>query len=193
MKKLLLAGVFAVISVSSFAQFNFDLGIKAGVNISGISFDVEDYSAESVTKTHFGAFARIGGKRVFVQPEFYFSGKGGDFASDIMGTAASFDYKTMDIPFLLGYKLINGKSIDLHVLAGPVFSNITSKNVNGNNILDKSFYEESYYGIQYGLGIDIFFLTFSARMENGLGEFYKQPEASVKNQNLMFSVGFRFL
>jgi hypothetical protein len=192
MRKLLLVIIFAVLTVSSFAQFTFDLGVKGGVNFSKISFDVEDYSAESVTKTHFGAFARLGGERVFVQPEFYFSGKGGDVSSDIMETAASFDYKTMDIPVLLGFKLINGKSFDLHVLGGPVFSNITSQDVKGDNLADKSFYENNYYGIQYGLSIDVLFLTLDARMENGLSDFYKQSETSGKNQNFMISVGFRF-
>jgi hypothetical protein len=192
MRKLLLVIIFAVLTVSSFAQFTFDLGVKGGVNFSKISFDVEDYSAESVTKTHFGAFARLGGESVFVQPEFYFSGKGGDVSSDIMETAASFDYKTMDIPVLLGFKLINGKSFDLHVLGGPVFSNITSQDVKGDNLADKSFYENNYYGIQYGLSIDVLFLTLDARMENGLSDFYKQSETSGKNQNFMISVGFRF-
>lgn len=192
MRKLLLVIIFAVLTVSSFAQFTFDLGVKGGVNFSKISFDVEDYSAESVTKTHFGAFARLGGERVFVQPEFYFSGKGGDVSSDIMETAASFDYKTMDIPVLLGFRLINGKSFDLHVLGGPVFSNITSQDVKGDNLADKSFYENNYYGIQYGLSIDVLFLTLDARMENGLSDFYKQSETSGKNQNFMISVGFRF-
>ncbi|GAB1452830.1 hypothetical protein MASR2M47_28860 [Draconibacterium sp.] len=192
MKKLFLIGILAMITSSSFAQFTFDLGVKGGVNFSKISFDVEDYSAESVTKTHFGAFARLGGERVYIQPEFYFSGKGGDVTSDIMETAASFDYKTFDIPVLLGIKLIDGKSVDLNILGGPVFSNITSKDIAGDNLADKSFYENNYYGIQYGLSIDVLFLTFDARMENGLGDFYKQADVSGKNQNFMISVGFRF-
>jgi hypothetical protein len=192
MKKLFLIGILAMITSSLFAQFTFDLGVKGGVNFSKISFDVEDYSAESVTKTHFGAFARLGGERVYIQPEFYFSGKGGDVTSDIMETAASFDYKTFDIPVLLGIKLIDGKSVDLNILGGPVFSNITSKDIAGDNLADKSFYENNYYGIQYGLSIDVLFLTFDARMENGLGDFYKQADVSGKNQNFMISVGFRF-
>jgi hypothetical protein len=193
MKKLLLFIVYLAITGSLAAQVTFDLGVKGGLNFSKISFDVDDYSAQSVTKTHFGGFARIGGQRLFVQPEFYFSGKGGDVTSDIKETAASFDYRTIDIPVLLGYKLIDGKTVDLHILAGPVFSNITSEDVEGDNLVNKSFYEDNYYGIQYGLGVDVLFLTFEARMENGLGDFYKQSESSGKNQNFMISVGFRFL
>ena len=193
MRKLLLSLLLITITASLSAQFKFDLGVKGGVNFSKLSFNMDDYSAESVTKSHFGAFGRVGWNRIFIQPEFYFSGKGGDITSDFMSTITSFYYKTMDIPVLLGYSLIKGEKFDLHVVAGPVFSNITSEDVKGDNLLNKSFYEDNYVGIQYGLGIDIFFLTFDARMENGLDEFYKQPGFSVKNQTFMLSVGFKFL
>jgi len=194
MKKLLLSVFLLVLTISLFAQMKFDLGIKGGVNFSKISFDPDDYSAESVTKSHFGAFARVGWSRIFIQPEFYFSGKGGDVTSDVLSTMTSFDYTSMDIPVLLGFRLIKGKAFDLHVVAGPVFSNISSEEVTGDNLANQSFYEDNYMGIQYGLGFDVFFLSFDARMENGLGEFYTNPEgATGKNQTFMLSVGFKFL
>ncbi len=192
MKKLLLTAIIIATSVSLFAQLNFEIGIKAGVNFSKSSFDIDDYSAESVTKSHFGGFARVGFSRVFLQPEFYFSGKGGDVTSDISSTAASFDFRTFDVPVLFGYSLINGENFDFHVVAGPVFSNITSESVKGDNLLNKSFYEDCYYGVQYGAGMDIFFLTIDARLEQGIENFYTQPQNSVKNQNIMISVGLKF-
>ena len=191
MKKLLLSAIFIALTVSLFAQVKFDLGIKGGVNFSKISLDAEDYSAESVTKTHLGAFGRIGWDRIFIQPEIYFSGKGGDIRSDIIGTMTSFDFKTMDIPVLLGFSIIKGKPFDLHIVAGPVFSSITSEDIKDGNLFNKSFYEDNYLGVQYGLGIDVLFLTFDARMENGLGKFYSQPGKNGKNQTFMLSVGFK--
>jgi hypothetical protein len=193
MKKLMSCIILLVLSVSLFAQVKFDLGIKAGVNFSKISLDANDYSAESVTKSHFGAFARVGWSRIFIQPEFYFSGKGGDVTSDVMSTMTSFDYKTMDIPVLIGFRVIKGKAIDLHIVAGPVFSNISSEEVIGGNFVNKSFYENNYFGIQYGLGFDVLFLSFDARMENGLGEFYSQEGVNGTNQTFMLSVGFKIL
>jgi hypothetical protein len=191
MKKLVLSTLFLVLTLSLFAQVKFDLGVKGGVNFSKISLDAEDYSAESVTKSHFGAFGRIGWDRIFIQPELYFSGKGGDISSDIMGTMTSFDYKTMDIPVLLGFRIIKGKPFDLHIVAGPVFSSITSQDLKGDNLFNKSFYEDNYFGIQYGLGIDVLFLTFDARMENGLGDFYSQAGKGGQNQTFMLSVGLK--
>lgn len=193
MKKTLLTGLFLILTVALFAQAKFDLGLKGGVNFSKVSFDIDDYSAESITKSHFGAFGRIGFGRIFVQPEVYFTGKGGDVTSDFVSTAASFNYKSVDIPVLLGLRIIKGKTVGLHVVAGPVFSNITSKEITGGEDIDKSFYKNHYTGIQYGVGVDILFITVDARMENGLGEFYSGPLASGKNNTFMLSVGFKIL
>ena len=193
MKKSLLSFFFLILTVSLFAQVKFDLGIKGGVNFSKISFDDKDYSAESVTKSHFGAFGRIGWNRIFIQPEIYFSGKGGD-VTKVMSTMTSFNYRSMDIPVLLGLSVIKGKIFDLHVVGGPVFSSISSEEITEDNMFDKKFYKDNYFGIQYGLGIDVLFLTFDARMENGLGELYSDPTvAAGKNQTFMLSVGFKFL
>jgi hypothetical protein len=193
MKKLLFSMFLLLLTVSLFAQVKFDLGIKAGVNFSKISLDVEDYSAESVTKTHFGAFGRIGWNRVFIQPEVYFSGKGGDISSGILSTVTSFDYNTVDIPVLLGFRVIKGKVFDVHLVAGPVFNIITSEDISSDEVFNKSFYEDNYAGIQYGLGVDVLFMTLHARMENGLGDFYSQAGKSGKNQTFMLSVGLKFL
>jgi hypothetical protein len=193
MKRLLLFVLFFVLSASLFAQLKFDLGLKGGVNFSKVSFNADDYSAESVTKSHFGAFCRVGWSRIFIQPEFYFSGKGGDVTSDIMSTMTSFDYQSMDIPVLLGFRIIKGKAFDLHIVAGPVFSNITTENIKGSDAVNKSFYEDHYYGIQYGLGFDVLFLSLDARMENGLGEFYSQQGYNGTNQTFMLSLGFKIM
>ncbi|TNF45450.1 MAG: PorT family protein [Bacteroidetes bacterium] len=193
MRKEIFVFVFTVLTFSLSAQLKFDLGLKGGVNFSKISFDVDDYTAESVTKTHFGAFGRIGWDRVFIQPELYFSGKGGSVDSDLLTTVNNFNFNTFDIPLLLGLRAIKGKVFDFQLVAGPVFSNITSSEVSSDEIFDSTFYSNHYFGFQYGIGIDVLFLTLHARMENGLGDFYSQAEKSGKNNTFMVSLGFKFL
>ena len=47
--------------------------------------------------------------------------------------------------------------------------------------------------VQYGLGIDVLFLTFDARVEHG-SKFYDDPDVvSGKSTTFMFSVGFKIL
>jgi hypothetical protein len=193
MKRIYLTTLFLWISILGFGQFKFDLGIKGGVNFSKVSLDLDDYSAESITKSHFGAFGRLGFGRIFIQPEVYFTGKGGDVTSSLGSTVASFNFKSVDVPVLLGLRLIKGKLVGLHLTGGPVFSNITSKDIEGFEGADKSFYKNHYMGIQYGLGLDIWKITLDARMENGLGEFYKHTAGTGKNNTFMISAGFKFL
>ncbi len=191
MKKLLLSVVYLAITISLSAQANFCLGVKGGVNFSKISFDKEDYSSEYITKTHLGAFLRLGCNRVFIQPEVYYSGKGGEI-TDAQQTLTSFDYNSVDVPLLLGIKLINGNNFNMHIVGGPVFSGILTKDVSGGSMSHKSFYDDYFYGYQYGLGIDFLFLTLDARMENGVSELYSDPTIDGKNQTFMLSLGLKF-
>jgi hypothetical protein len=193
MKRLIVLAFAIVLLTSVVAQPKLDLGIKGGVNFSKISLNMDDYSSESVTKSHIGVFGRVGWDRVFIQPELYFSGKGGDVTSDISSTMASFNYKTFDVPVLLGFRLIKGKLLDFHVIGGPVFNSITKDDVSGGADFDDSFYKDRYTSIQYGVGVDVLFITVDARMENGLGEFYTQEGKSAKNNAFMLSVGFKIL
>ena len=193
MKRLLIIIIAMGLTISVAAQPKLDLGLKGGVNFSKLSFDMDDYSAESVTKSHFGAFARVGWDRLFIQPELYFSGKGGDVTSDVANTFSSFDYTTFDVPVLLGYRFINGKALDIHLIGGPVWSNITKEEVKDGNVFDESFFKNHYMSIQYGVGVDVLFMTIDAKMENGLSEIYSMDGESFKNNAFMLSIGFKIL
>ncbi len=191
MKKIVLILIAGVFALSINAQPTFDLGLKGGANFSKISFHPDDYTSDAIIKTHFGAFARIGWDRFFIQPEVYFSGKGGDLKS-ATDAVSSFDFSSVDVPLLFGLKIIKGNAFNLHLAGGPVFSGITATNVKDGSMFDKSFYQKHYFGIQYGVGVDVLFLTFDARMENGLNEFYKSQQSSnMKNNTFMLSVGIK--
>lgn len=191
MKQLVFSTLLFLMAVTIYAQPIFDLGIKAGINNSKISIDLDDYNSESIVKAHVGAFSRIGWGRIFVQPEFYFSAKGGDLNSNVIETATSFDYNTVDVPVLFGFKIIKGGTVGLHATLGPVFSFITSANAEGE--FSDEYFADNYVGVQYGLGIDILFLTFDARMEHAGNSLYQHPDFDSKNQMFMLSVGFKFL
>ncbi len=191
MKNLIVLSLSMLLSVSIGAREKFNLGVKGGANFSEISWNAGDYSSESVTKAQFGAFARFCFGRIYVQPEINFSSKGGEFDPDVLPKLASFDYNTMDVPVLIGFKLINGGQYNIRAFAGPLYSNIIAKDINLHDLLDKAFYKDRYMGIQYGLGFDLFFLTIDGRVENGLQNFYSQPGYSLKDQNYMISVGIK--
>ncbi|WP_321375467.1 porin family protein [uncultured Draconibacterium sp.] len=196
MKRLLFASLFILFSTIGFAQPVFDLGLKAGTHYSNMSLDGEfDLSSDAITKVHWGAFGRVGFDRFYVQPEVYFSKKGGDLSYDLLDLTGGFDYKNVDVPVLLGYKLIKSSMIDFRIMAGPVFSFVTDANYPDelDPYLHEEFFNDHLFGVQYGLGIDVLFLTLDARMEHS-SKIYDDPDLiNGKSTSFMISLGFKIL
>ena len=190
-KAIPLIAFFILFTFSSVAQPFIGLGLKGGANFSKLSFYVDDYNSEAITKSHWGAFGRIGYNRVFLQPEAYFSAKGGTFSSNAFLAVTKFDYTTVDVPILLGFKLVEGNQLNLHLLAGPTFNVLTSKRISGDELLSPLYYNDRYLGFQYGVGVDIWFLTLGARMEHGKDNIYSHPSLQGKSQTFMLSVGIK--
>lgn len=200
MKKLLFVAALMLAVITGFSQPVFDLGFKAGVHSSKLDLGGSlDLNSESITKMHWGAFARVGLGRVYLQPEVYFSKKGSDISyddpSDIIDLAGGFDYGNVDVPLLLGYKLVKGKVFDIRAMAGPVFSFITDADYPKelDPYLKDEFFEDHLVGIQYGLGVDVLFLTLDARMEHA-GKFYDDPNLiNGKGNSFIVTLGFKIL
>ncbi len=193
MKKALFSILILLFTTSVIAQPTFDVGVKAGVNNSKITIDLNDYNAESVLKMHVGAFGRVGWSRVYVQPEAYFSAKGGEISARAFENITRFDFNNIDVPVLLGVKVLKGGAANLRVMAGPVFSFITSSDLDPDNIFDQGHYEDNYYGFQYGIGMDFLSFFLDARMEHGSNDLYYHPNYTMKNRTFMITVGFKII
>ncbi len=197
MKKIIVSSLFMLFSVLLIAQPTLDLGVKAGVNNSKVTFSKSQYSSESITKAHFGAYGRLGFGRVYLQPEVYFSAKGGDVfekEDEIRDRFEKFDYKNVDIPLLLGIKIFDGESSNIHVIGGPVFSLMTDKTIKDQQVFSKDNLKDNYFGFQYGIGVDIWRLFLDARMEHGVNDLYEASGGggiNGKNKTFMLTLGFR--
>jgi hypothetical protein len=193
MKKLIIIITILTISISLSAQMIFDLGIKAGFTNSKVYANIHEFNSESILRYHIGAFGRVGFNRVYLQPEAYYSAKGGELEGSILDVTSRFDFNSLDIPLLLGIKIIDGEKGNLRLMAGPVFSILTSSDIEGDDILDTDYYKNHYYGFQYGIGADIFGITLDARVENASDKFYQNSDQgfNVKNNTFMISVGFK--
>lgn len=203
MKRILILQLFFLFAVASQAQPFFNLGVKGGVHFSNMDVesggDLFNIDSESITQTHWGAFARLGVNRIYLQPEAYFSKKGGDLSFGAINDG--FDYNNVDVPLLLGYKLIKGSAFDLRLMAGPVFSFVTDANYPDqlDDYLNEDFFNEHVWGLQYGVGVDVLFLTVDARFEHS-GNVYDSMENNIniapisgKATTFMISVGFKIL
>ncbi len=190
MKKLTIIFLLAAFAMAANAQNFFDAGIKAGINTSKITTNKDDYSPEAINNYLFGAFARVNLGRIYIQPEAYFNSKGGEYIDKLdASTINSFNLKTVDVPVLLGLKIIDQKAFNLRVMAGPVLSFVTDKSVEGQFTEDKL--KDNFFGWQYGAGIDFLFISLDVRKETYSDDIYASPDFNTKNGNFVVSLGIK--
>jgi len=207
MKKIIIAAVLLFSVTFTFAQLNF--GIKAGYNSSlGMnnlsSVTTGDYNLNSVSSElangfHAGVFARLGFKNIYFQPEFLYSMGKKDYTitfKDAVNNDVTFNklvnVSTLDVPLLLGYKLLDLKLVNLRVFAGPKlrfnagsslsYSNLTT----GGSVTQDQLVKDvkaAQVGLEAGAGIDVLMFTLDARY-NLIGDMYQTKLSSLTIDNI---------
>ena len=217
MRKIILITAIALISSYSFGQLGF--GIKGAVTMNSLSTDLSDYEKAAKTGYQLGAFVRLG-KKLHIQPEAYFAIRSGELTTKVVGldpndmqnsveVKQGMTLSTIDIPILIGYKILDPPTFNIRLQAGPVISMVVNKKFDVTldgvdapdevtNTLEDDF-NSANWGLQMGAGIDFLFLTLDVRYELGLSDLYKKSEAnpvdfgSLKNNIFFVSVGWKIL
>lgn len=215
MKKMLLTIVALLVSwLVANAQLNF--GIKAGynsslnlANLSSVTsgdYVLDNLKGEISNGFQIGAFARIG-KKLYIQPELLYAAQKTEYSltvEDVMNsnaveTGTKFvKLSTVDIPVLIGYKILDLDVVNLRAYAGPKFrlnagSSLEWENISTTNIskLEGDF-KKSNIGLEAGVGVDVFMFTIDARL-NMINDLY-QADWQTKpdlNSNFVISVGWK--
>jgi hypothetical protein len=209
MKKI--AVVFITLFIASLninAQLPVNLGFKIGINSSKMPTEydnINDIKDQAKTGILAGAFARLNLPIFYVQPEIYYTKKGGNFQSSSVPAYTNQLYtqqtvfNTIDIPLLLGVKLINLNVVNIRLMAGPVLSFIISKNISsqlngvdlGSNSSFNPHYKDKIWAIQAGAGIDVWKFTVDFRFEWGLNNISNDAYSNIKSNLMNFSVGMK--
>jgi len=224
MKKILIALTLMVFTSSAFAQ-TFCLGIKAGFNSSKITtssyngiadYTFNDFKSDIQNGYNIGGFARIGAKRLYFQPELLYSLKKGSTDMTLTSSSGSLpagtytqsaDMKSIQIPFLLGMRLINLKVVSIRAFTGPAMSIILNSSQikltdSGGvevppSLYDPNTFKNNAWNWQLGGGVDIGSLVFDVRYEWGLTNVSTGDVTKIgfvnKGNSLTFSVGLKFL
>ena len=218
MKKVFfLAALLLTVSYAS-AQLNF--GLKAGYNsslsLSNLSsiesgdYNLTDVKSELSNGFHAGVFARIG-KKLYFEPELLYAMGKKEYTitlQDAMNNDVTYDkfvnISTVDIPLLIGYKIVDLKMLNLRAFAGPKLRLDAGSKLSFDNLVTdgevtiddlKGEVKSSQIGLEAGVGVDILMFTLDARF-NVIGDMYQTKINSVNvdripNTNFVISLGWK--
>jgi len=198
MKRVGLSLFLLFIFKLSIAESPVNLGIKIGMNSSSLITNVDEFFDKSEINHYLvGAFARVSLGRLYFQPEAYFNTKGGiitatNSITEMQDFSEVFSYQTIDIPLLLGVNIINKPVFNLRVHAGPVLQYVTSDPILSEvSHLNIDELKDNYIGIQAGIGLDIWFISVDARIENSFNIFVANSSFTAANRVYLLSAGIK--
>ena len=203
MKKIVL--LFFVLFFSAgvtFVQFSF--GLKIGYNASKLHTSMDSIKSSFNSGLHFGAFFRFG-KKVYVQPEVYYTLQGGIFENSLKNAVDNWKQKvtvgTLDIPVLVGFKIIDLKIINWRIMAGPMISFVVNSKIKDVSLvgpIENSDISKLNWYVQVGTGFDVLFLTLDVRYQIGLNQMIKSAQGNgvpyslnATNNMWVVSLGFK--
>jgi hypothetical protein len=213
MKNSFIVAIIFVATLFAFEQANaqFVLGAKLGYTASKLSTEIDSIKSSMSSGFHIGAFARIG-KRVHLQPEFYYTISGATLkfsgANPVDDWSEKVNVGTLDIPVLVGFDIIKSKLFKWRIMAGPEVSfliNSKLKDVSGptNTVTTADVNTTNWY-IQAGTGIDVLIFTLDIRYQAGLnslintvttttGSTSTNYPVNTKGNLFVVSLGFKIL
>ena len=205
MKKIILVFIIALFAADlTYGQFA--LGIKVGYNANKLSTNVDSIKSDFNSGFHVGIFSRFG-KRLYVAPELRYSLSGAVFTNE--GNVALNNWKqkvtigSLDIPVLIGFKIIHSDLITWRIELGPQASFTVNKKITDQEDLAGPIKEANINSANWyvlgGTGIDFLFLKVDVRYQYGLNQLLTDVQSlgtstttyDARNQMFVVSVGWK--
>ncbi|MFD2101793.1 outer membrane beta-barrel protein [Flagellimonas iocasae] len=172
MKKTLLVAVLALMGSAAMAQSGSGFGIKAGLSynkngdlISSVGEGGQDIveGAEGKTGYHVGFWGKLDFPKIYLRPELVYSKTKSSYDVPNEGSQ-DYDISKLDLPVLLGYKLIG----PLHIFAGPAFQYTLKNDLGDLEVEDVQ--NDFTVGLNAGVGVNLGRLGLDVRYERGFSE-----------------------
>lgn len=199
MKRLTVFTLVLLLILPATAQFN--LGIRAGYNsslsVNNISsvfdgtYNLSSVQNELWNNFQAGVFARVFMKKLYFEPALMYSLEKKelnfkDVATGNITFDSIADIKTIDIPLILGLKLLDLKLANLRVFAGPKLrfnagSTPTITNEDGQFDMQNltAQVKKANLGLEIGAGVDVLMFALDFRY-NLIGNMYETKIENVK-------------
>lgn len=184
MRKILLTTILSIFCFTVFAQVSpINIGIHGGfintkIDTKSLSSSVDVLKSSAKGGYMIGAFARINLGKLYFEPALNYSERKTDVSLlDDSGAnlTREIKYASVDIPLLLGYKIVKLPLLKVRAFAGPVASfsvdplDIDWDGVDGADPdIDP---KKASWNIKIGAGIDVWKLSLDLDYEKSLTDF----------------------
>ncbi|MEG1556140.1 MAG: porin family protein [Bacteroidales bacterium] len=157
-----------------------------------VALNFTNFQKESKMQPGFdaGLFFRVG-KRFYFQPEVNYSFKSSTFKDAVNEVETNYKLKNhyLDIPLLLGFKIVNKNNFNFRLFIGPRMGILLSKNFPTN-------YESGtlQWGGEAGLGIDFWRFAFDFKYDfssNKVKNISAESATYWKQNMFVLSLGFK--
>ena len=181
MKKTILVVAMALIGSAAMAQSGSGFGIKAGLSYNkngDLIGSVGDSGANIIEGAkgkagyHVGVWGKLDFPVIYIRPELVYSKTKSSY--DFQGESFDYDISKLDLPVLLGFKLIG----PLHVFAGPAFQYTLKNDLEDLEVEDVK--NEFTVGLNAGVGVNLGKLGLDVRYERG----FSDNEAEFIGENI---------
>ena len=203
MKKLICIVILTFYSISINAQLDIKYGLKTGLNYTvigdltisgGIAGFYEKVASERDFGFHAGLYSQFNFSKLYIRPELVFT-KTSSTYNHILSPASEFKLSTLEIPVLVGFKII--KPISVYI--GPTFQYILNNKF--SNLFDLNIENDIVMGLNFGasieykkFGID---LRYSPRLSKNLAIYFNDLVAddfsysiNTKSDQIIFSFSY---
>lgn len=154
-------------------------GLKGGLNytmggqITGISsgglYNDDTFEANGQIGFHGGAFLQVNFGNFFLRPEVVYSSLESEF--DFPTRPSTYSVETFTVPLLLGYNIFG----PLDIYAGPVYSNVLSSALMGNESDQAIVVQNTPINAQIGAKVEFGRFGIDVRYEHSLST--EEPQA----------------
>jgi len=211
MRKIITLVFLSMITLTNHAQGPFSFGPKVGWNSDRLTTDYTEYIKDFKSGFQGGIFFSLYLNKLYIQPEAYFSFKRGALQATInpldpqskLIVHQSVNLQSIDVPLLIGFKVLDLKLIRFRIWGGPVASYLVNKEYHlsntstgddlTNQIAGTDFKRSTWSG-QIGAGIDLLMLTFDVGYDFGLDSFLtirSLDDFNLRNNLFYCSIGWR--
>ncbi|MDY7395091.1 outer membrane beta-barrel protein [Aureibaculum sp. 2210JD6-5] len=204
MKKLVLT-LLTLTLTTTFLSAQIDIGLKGGVNynfggdlsevISEVGNNAENLIAGADNKAgfHLGLWTRFHFAGLYLRPEISYTELNNSYNNNDENVDTDFKTKKIDIPILLGTKLIG----PVHIYGGPSIQYITKSDFSQSEF-DNISTNDFSVGLQIGTGLELGRLGIDVRWEKGFSNDLdgKLGDTNINVDNrpnqIIFGLAYRF-